>query len=285
MFKKSISSVLVAIVSVAVIISVTAIIVYVTKSSNNMALHLEQQSMQQISVATNAGLDAYMANTKNNLDMIATQRAILEAFEGDATRAKERLAHYAKANKDLWAVFLFDAKGQILAGYNSKMEDLTGQSRADRDYFKALQGGQDLFVAKEVLNAKSGDGDIFIFTMARGIKDAQGKFLGGVGIFPKWDVFTATFIDPPRFGERGYGFMIDAKGTIIAHALDKTLMLKDLSQADFIQKAMALKNGAMFYDWKGEQKYMTVSTDPDTGWTICMSAYVSEMTAYRHGAA
>jgi len=140
-------------------------------------------------------------------------------------------------------------------------------------------GGQDLFVAKEVLTAKSGEGDLFIFSLAKAVKDKDGKVLGGVAAFPKWEVFTKAFIDPPRFGARGYGFMIDAKGRIIAHAVDKSLMLKDLTEHEFIRKALELKNGSMFYDWKGEQKFLTVSTDPDTGWAVCMSAYVSELTA------
>ena len=279
MFRKSISSVLIASVALAVILAVTAIIIYVSKSSNNMTLDLEQQSMQQLSVATQSALDSYMNNTKTLVETLAVQKAIQEAFEGEPKRAKERLLDYITANKDFWAIFLFDANGVILAGYNANKADLTGQSRADRDYVKAVLGGQDLFVAKEVLKAKSGEGDLFIFSLAKAVKSSSGKVLGGVAAFPKWDAFTTAFIDPPRFGARGYGFMLDAKGRIIAHAVDKSLMLKDLSEHEFIRKALEVKNGSLFYDWKGEQKYLTVSTDPDTGWALCMSAYVSELTA------
>ena len=278
MFRKSISSVLIASVAMAVVLAVTAIILYVSKSSNNMTLALEQQSMQQLSVATQSALDSYMNNTKTLVETLAVQKAIQEAFEGDPKRAKDRLMDYISSNKDFWAIFLFDANGVILAGYNANKADLTGQSRADRDYVKAVLAGQDLFVAKEVLKAKSGEGEIFIFSLAKAVKDKSGKVLGGVAAFPLWDSFTKAFIDPPRFGARGYGFMLDAKGRIIAHAVDKSLMLKDLSEHEFIRKSLEIKNGQMFYDWKGEQKYLTVSTDPDTGWAVCMSAYVSELT-------
>jgi len=279
MFRKSISSVLIASVSLAVVLAVAVIVIYVSRSSYNLALDMEQQSMQQFSTASQSALDAYMGNTKMLVETLATQKAITEAFEGDPKRAKERLHDYIKTNKDYWAIFLFDAKGVIMAGYNAAGADLTGQSRADRDYVKAVLGGQDLFIAKEVIKAKSGEGDIFIFSLAKAIKDPSGKVVGGVGAFPKWETFTKNFVDPPRFGARGYGFMLDAKGRIIAHAVDKTLMLKDLSEHEFIRKALEVKNGKMFYDWKGEQKFLTVSTDPDTGWAICMSAYVSELTA------
>jgi len=279
MFRKSISSVLIASVALAVVLAVGAIVLYVSKSSNNMTLTLQQQSMQQISVATQAALDSYMANTRTLVETLAVQKAIHEAFEGDPKRARERLQDYIKANKDYWAIFLFDANGMIIAGYNAKGADLTGQSRADRDYVKAVLSGQDLFVAREVLKAKSGEGDLFIFSLAKAIKDSNGKVLGGVGAFPLWETFTKSFVDPPRFGERGYGFMLDAKGRIIAHAVDKGLMLQDLSEHEFIRKTLELKNGNLFYDWKGERKFLTVSTDPETGWAVCMSAYVSELTA------
>ena len=279
MFRKSISSVLIASVALAVVLAVAAIVLYVSRSSYNLTLDLQQRSMQQVSAATQSALDSYIGNTKMLVETLAVQRAVGEAFEGDPKRAKERLLDYIKTNKDYWAIFLFDAKGVIIAGYNARQEDLTGQSRADRDYVKAVLGGQDLFVAKEVIKAKSGDGEIFIFALAKAIKGADGKILGGVGAFPKWETFTKSFVDPPRFGARGYGFMLDGKGRIIAHAVDKTLMLKDLSEHEFIRKSLELKNGTMFYDWKGEQKFLTVSTDADTGWAVCMSAYVSELTA------
>jgi methyl-accepting chemotaxis protein len=275
---KSLGTVLILSVTLVVTLAVMGIVLYVSKSSYNISLHLEQQSMEQISTATQMSLDKYISGTQTLVESLAAQKALREAFEGDPKRAKERLHEYIKINKEYWALFIFDAKGVILAGYNAKEEDLTGQSRADRDYVKAILGGQDVYFAKDLIKAKSGDGDLFIFSLAKAIKGPDGKVLGGVGAFPKWETFTKSFIDPPRFGKRGYGFMLDGKGRFIAHAMDKELILKDVSDQDFVKKALEIKNGTLFYDWKGEQKFMTVSTDPDTGWIVCMSAYVSEMT-------
>ncbi|WP_449242106.1 cache domain-containing protein [Desulfovibrio sp.] len=278
MFKKSISSVLIASVALAVILGVSVIVAYVSRSTNGLALDLNKQSMQQTTATANKALDAYMNGTRTLVETLAAQAAIQEAFAGDPARAKDRIKTYIKANQDYWAILVFDAKGTILAGYNAKGEDMAGQTRAERDYVKAIASGQDFFVAKDILRAKSGDGEIMVFTVAKAVKDAGGRILGGVGAFPKWETFTSAFIDPPRFGERGYGFMLDAKGLMIAHAVDKSLLLKDFSDQEFVKKALEIKNGDLFYDWKGEQKYMVVSTDPDTGWAICMSAYVSELT-------
>ena len=279
MFKGSIRNVLICFAGLAVTLSVMAIVGYVTISTKNLALTLQQQSMRQISTATQSALESYMGNARIMVETLAVQKAIQEAFEGDPKRARDRLLDYIKSNKDTWAIFLFDTKGTILAGYNAMQEDLTGQSRADRDYFKAILSGQDLFVSKDIMKAKSGDGELFIFAVAKAIKGANGVTLGGVGVFPRWQTFTKGSIDPVRFGENGYSFMLDAKGRIIAHAVDKSLMLKDLSEHEFVRKAIGQKNGILFYDWKGEQKFMTFSMHPETGWIVCMSAYVSDLTA------
>ena len=281
MFRKSISSVLITAVALAVILTVTAIVSYVSRSTYHLALEQQKQAMQQMNSVVNTALDTYMGNTKTLVETLAVQQAIIEAFTGDPARAKDRLKEYIKVNKDFWSITLFDTRGKILVGYNAKGEDMAGQDRGERAYVKAIAGGADLFVDKELLKSKSGSGEeeILIFALAKAVKSADGKLLGGVGAFPKWEAFTKAFIDPPRFGERGYGFMFDAKGRFLAHAIDKSLMLKDFSDQEFVKKALEIKNGELFYDWKGEEKYMVVTTNPDTGWLICMSAYVSELTA------
>lgn len=143
LLKKNISTVLIAAVALSVMAAVAAIVVYISQSSNKMASELGQQSMQQVSRGAQSALNVYVNHSKTLVHTLAAQKAIVEAFEGDPGRARERLQNYIEANKDYWAIFLFDSQGVILAGYNAKGADLTGQSRADRDYVKAILSGQD----------------------------------------------------------------------------------------------------------------------------------------------
>ena len=66
---------------------------------------------------------------------------------------------------------------------------------------------------------------------------------------------------------------------MIAHALEKDLLLKDMTDSSFIRQALAQKDGILAYDWKGEHKYMGIARVASTGWLVCMTAYESEMTA------
>ena len=92
------------------------------------------------------------------------------------------------------------------------------------------------------MSAKTGD--ILIFVAAKAVRGPDGKLLGGVAVCPKWNVFTKNFIDPLRFGARGYGLMLDGKGHVIAHATDKDMLLKSVADQPFAKEALARKTGA-----------------------------------------
>ncbi|NCD26919.1 MAG: hypothetical protein EOL86_15215, partial [Deltaproteobacteria bacterium] len=278
MFKKNINTVLVSTITVAVLLAVVAIVAYVSRSSYEQTLALQQQSMRHIGAATHTALNRYMAGHEALVRTLATQQAILEAFDGQPERARERLREYIKANPDYRTMFLFDAKGSIIAGYNAEGQDLSGQSRADRDYVRAIAQGQDTYFGQEILSAKSSGAADLTFPVVLAVKGAGGVVKGGIGVFPKWEVFTQAFIDPPRFGTRGYAYMLDATGKVIAHAMDKNLLLQDFNGSDFIRQTLNQKNGELFYDWKGERKYQSFFTDPETGWTLCLNAYVDDLT-------
>ncbi|KUG30052.1 methyl-accepting chemotaxis protein [hydrocarbon metagenome] len=278
MFQKNISSVLILTVSASVLAGILALVVYVSSSSHGMALRMQQQAITQSADMIKRSLESSVADMKRLTHTLAVQKAVIEAFEGQPERARERLKVYMEGYKDtLWAVFAFDADGKILVGYNANMADLTGQDRSGREYVTAVREGRGIHVSRTIFSAGS-DTSVLIYSVAVGVKDASGRHLGGVAVFPKWTAATETSLDPLRFGARGYGFIIDDKGAIIAHAADKSLLLKSLADQGFIQEALRIKNGVVEYEWKGEDKFMAVTTMPETGWTICMSAYTSEMT-------
>ncbi|HBE94022.1 MAG TPA: chemotaxis protein, partial [Desulfovibrio sp.] len=280
MFRKSISSVLIATVALAVILAVAAIVTYVSRSTYGLALDQQKQAMTQMTNACQRGLDVYMDGVRSMVGTLAARRSMQEALAGDAVRAEADLKQYLAANsKTIWGALLFNTEGLVVAGSTSSGESLAGQNRSERAYVKAIQGGQALYMPKDLLQVELGGSKALTFPIAQAVKGPEGKIIGGVCLFPLWEEYTKAFIDPPRFGDRGYGFMLAADGTIIGHAVDRSLLLKNLTEHEFIRQALEIKNGDLFYDWKGEQKYMVVSTDPDTGWKVCMSAYVTELTA------
>jgi len=275
---KSIGSLLILSVTLIVVLGIAGILLYVTRSTYNLTLHSEQQAMEQALGTTQRSLQLYADESASMCRALAGQRVMQTAFTDDPSLAQQRLVDTLKANPKIWSIIVFDASGKLRAGQNASGENLTGQSRSDREYFKAIMNGQDSYLGKDIIVAKTGGDSMYIFLAVQAIHDAAGKTIGGVGLFTKWSDFMEQFINPLRFGEHGYAFMLDAQGKFIAHGGDKKLMLTDSTGEDFAKRALEQKNGAFFYDWKGAHKYMLFATEPNTSFMICMSAYESDMT-------
>ncbi|HML54852.1 MAG TPA: methyl-accepting chemotaxis protein [Solidesulfovibrio magneticus] len=277
MGKTGITTIIAASVAATILAGVAALVLYASGSSFSMIQEVEENSLEQTAAMASRSAENYIKGTASLADSLADQAAIQAAFAGDVPRTQERLRNYIDAFKDYFSFFVFDATGKIVAGVNADGKDLTGGDRKDRDYVKAILGGQDLAFSKSVFKAASGDS--LIYVVAKAIRDKDGKLLGGVAASPLWDRFTAATVDPVRFGQRGYGFIIDSAGVLISHPLDKSMILKDVSGDDFVRQALAKGNGSFEYDWKGERKVMSVARIPATGWLVCMSYYVNEMAA------
>jgi len=275
---KSIGTLLIISVTLVVILGISSILLYVTRSTYNLTLHTEQQAMAQALGTTQRSLQLYADESASMARALAGQRVLQTAFTDDPSLAQQRVADTLKANPKMWSIIVFDASGKVRAGQNASGENLTGQSRADRDYYKTIMNGQDAYLGKEIIVAKTGGENMYIFLSVQAVHDAAGKTIGGVGLFTRWTDFVEQFVIPLRFGENGYAFMLDASGKFIAHN-DKSLMLKDSTGEDFVKRALEKKNGDFFYDWKGAHKYMNFATEPNTGFMICMSAYESDLTS------
>jgi methyl-accepting chemotaxis protein len=277
MRKAGINAILAVAVTLSILAGVAVLVAYVSHSSQNMADTIQTQALSELARATADSTSTYLRGTAQVVDSLAAQDAIKEAFAGSPTRARERLRNYSQGFKDYFSFFLFDAKGRIIAGVNADGKDLTGGDRADRDYVRAILDGKDLVFSRSIMKATSGDA--LIYVVAKAVRGADGKVLGGVAASPLLSDFTAHTIDAVRFGKRGYAFMLDGQGRLIAHGGDKSLILTDLSRESFVRKALDVGSGAFAYDWKGEAKVMAVAPVPATGWLVCTSFYTEEMTA------
>ncbi|TVM14350.1 chemotaxis protein [Oceanidesulfovibrio indonesiensis] len=274
--KKSIGTVLIGLVSAAILVAMVGIIWYVNNSSYNLALQLGEQQMNLLTDNMQKSLTLYMDDAVSVTESLSNQRGVRRGFTGDFEAASTVFKDFIAAYPNYWAMFSFDMSGKVIAGFNADGTDMAGADRSGRNYVQALADGADSYITPSILKSKSGGG-ILIFGISKVVRDTSGRVLGGVAVFPKWNLFTEQFLDPIRIGEDGYGFMLDADGRIIAHAVDKDLILEDLSSLDFVQKALRQKNGMAYYDWEGREKIMTFATMEQTGWTICMSAYTSEL--------
>jgi methyl-accepting chemotaxis protein len=277
---KSVNTVIAALISVVIVVAVGSGVWWVSGNTYKTVFSEQTVAMNNVVEQSMAALEAYTQQTENMALMLASQQVVKDALMGRSLLGADWLFKDLLGTSDgYWAAFAFDTNGKVVAGYNANGSNMAGADRSSRGYVKAiLSGEQKSLLSNDILISKSGGG-ILIFATAAAVYGVDGSVIGGVGIFPKWETFTSKFIDPFRVAKHGYGLMYDAKGRVIAHAVDKELYLKDMSDLDFVKKALAEKKGNTRYEWEGRDKYMVFDTLPKTGWVMVMTAFEDDMGA------
>ncbi|TIH16441.1 PAS domain-containing protein [Marinifilum sp. JC120] len=276
---KSINSVVAVIVFVLIALTISIGVWWVADSTYKAVFKEQKNAMQSMVDQSEKALELYMGQTSDVVRIMAKGDPAREALElGNVGPIDGLLKSLINSSDDYWAAFLFNKDGKAIAGYNAKGSSMAGADRSSRGYVKKILSGTEFYIQDNILISKSGGG-IMIFAIAHAVRDSSGNIIGGIGVFPKWERYTKSFIDPFRIGKDGYSFMFDNKGRIIAHAMDKSLYLKDLSKFGFTQTILSEKNGGTTYEWKGRKKYMVFKTMPGTGWAIGVSAYEDDLTA------
>ncbi|MFW5499460.1 MULTISPECIES: methyl-accepting chemotaxis protein [unclassified Maridesulfovibrio] len=276
---KSINSVVAVIVFVLIALTISIGVWWVADSTYKAVFKEQKNAMQSMVDQSEKALELYMGQTSDVVRIMAKGEPAQEALEyGKTGPIDGLLKSLINSSDDYWAAFLFDKNGKVVAGYNAKGSNMTGADRSSRGYVKKILSGTEFYIQDNILISKSGGG-ILIFAIAHAVRDSSGKIVGGIGVFPKWGRYTQSFIDPFRIGRDGYSFMLDNKGRVIAHAVNKKLYLKDISKYDFAKTILSTKEGGTAYEWEGRQKYMVFKTMPGTGWAIVVSAYEDDLTA------
>ena len=277
---KSVNTAMTVLIAVVIAATVALGVLWVSDNTAKTVLREEQVAMGNMVKQSMAALDGYIAQTEEMTRMIASQQVIADALQGhDALGADWLFKDLLEKSGEYWAAFCFDRNGNVVAGYNAKGTHMAGADRSSREYVKVmLSGKQESYLSSDILISKSGGG-ILIFAAAAVVYDHNGDVVGGVGLFPKWEHFTSRFIDPFRVAGSGYGYMLDSKGRMIAHAVNKKLLLQDMTEHVFAKVALKDKSGDAWYDWEGRRKYMVFDTLPKTGWIMVMSAYEEDMRA------
>lgn len=276
---KSINSVVATLIFVLVALTVFLGVWWVSGSTYSNLFNEEKSAMESMVDRSVKDLQLYTKQTTNMVQVLAKGSPAREALlSGNAGAIDSLLKSLLVSSDEYWAAFIFDKDGKVVTGYNAKGKNMAGADRSSRGYVKQVLSGKNLYIQDTILVSKSGGG-IMIFAVAHAVCDASGNVIGGIGIFPKWSSYTDDFIDPYRVGKDGYCFMLDKKGRIIAHAVNKDLYLKDISENDFVTTVRKEKEGSTTYEWEGRKKFMVFKTMPETGWAVVVSAYEDDLTA------
>ena len=257
---------LVLLVSVVVLILVSGTLLAVNIGTRTLTLSISEHVIGQNADSVASTLDGWLQERLNFLALLASEPSVIEALNhGDYTVATGIAKDAMARDSSLESYFVHDVDGTSVV---STSDGGRGKNYKTQDYYKEIMINNDPYYISDIaLSPVSGKPRVAIVYP---VKDG-GRTIGYVGASVLAGAFTEQFIDPIKVGEKGYCFILDPEGKILAHP-DRDTIFKDLSNFDFIQKAITQKNGFFSYEWKGATKYMAFSEVPKTGWIVALSA-------------
>lgn len=107
-----------------------------------------------------------------------------------------------------------------------------------------------------------------VITVAKQLKDDNNQFLGVIAADISLANMQETYGDK-LIGNTGYIFITDRAGTVISHNNPDQLStsVKDM---DFWTEMSQGDHGYIYYEYKGEKKYLYFTTEPVSGWKIAV---------------
>ena len=161
---------------------------------------------------------------------------------------------------------------------NIKFNDGTTLNIADRQYFKDALNGESS-VSEVIISRISGEPE---FRYSTPIKD-NGKIVGVlVGRRDAYNLSRA--IEDIIFGESGYAYMVDSRGTTVAHP-DHTMVVNEenaienaksdesfKSLASSLEQVIGNESGTCQYTYEGNDSYIGHSYVPGTDWFLVITA-------------
>lgn len=274
---KSINTGLGLIIAAIVIVSVSAFVVVVSSMTNSAVMGIQEQNMEVLNNKIVNEVEGFLKQTRSTLQAFSGNNNVQDGFadKAAAEEAEKQFQNMLKNNDKIDMLAAFDLKGNSVFGIRSNGQSSAGADLSSRQYVRDILNGSQ-FAVSDVLKSVL-DGRIIV-VMAVPVRNAQGQLLGGVFMGLDWQQYAQEMIGDISIGEDGYAYMLDRSGRIIAHKVNQDLILKDISKFQFVKDSLASSRGNTEYVWEGRDKIQSFQVVPSTGWVVCMSAYVSDLT-------
>ena len=200
------------------------------------------QQIVHVSQSTVSAMDAWVDDRARELMIWSTLEIFGNALEKgpDGERARktinQKLEEWRLRHGVYEGINLADSNGEIIAGSPASVIGTINLSQ--RDYFKtALSGSQAL--SKVLTSKASGNPIIVVSAPVKTSRGIEGILFAIVNL----QAFSQQFTDSITIGKKGYAYLLNDKGIVVAHP-DKTKINRfDLKKTDYGQVILSQKNG------------------------------------------
>lgn len=212
-------------------------------------------------------------------------RAAGYKYQGDSGEFAHILPHLRQNIKETFeqmdahyeGLFLTDRQGNVFVSVRTGGEDYSGINISDREYFqnvikskRAVIGGM----------TRSKATDKVISVACAPIQSASGVVLGTLGMVIEADYFS-RLISEWKIGESGYGCMLDSKGLVLSHPVNRhVLSLNFASENGFegiFKKITSLETGVDEYFFNGIEKIGGYAPVGINNWFVFITQEMDEL--------
>lgn len=229
-----------------------------------------QQIIQQVSY----NLEAYLSSTAKTFQLIDEE--IQEARRFPDPLLQGELDTVLNTREDIVSIAFFSKRGRLIADIPSgelrKNTNVTSQS-----WFldASLNPNNVFFSPPHIQNLFKGQYS-WVVSLSKGISlEQDGRATEGVLLLDVNFKTIDTLMQKVSLGQKGYVYMIDAKGNIVYHP-QQQLIYAGL-KSENVELAMNVSNDFYKDRSNGEERLITVQTIPEIGWKVVGVSYMDEI--------
>jgi methyl-accepting chemotaxis protein len=246
-----------------------------TNSTVNIIHTMVNHELETITQSLATQVSAWIIDLRADLKNQCSVRLIqdfTQQNDGDPVQTQQ-VNQYLKAFIERYSVYdsmtLINANGIVIAHPNPKV---VGLDLSTREYFQqAMQGNGTI---SNVMKSKVSGEPVFVIVEPV-VKN--GQRIGVLTSAIELSKFAAEFIDPIKIGQKGFAYMADNSGAVLAHPDPAKILDDSLSDYAWGREIRSRKNGLMTYTADGVEKVVSFRTDPTTGWVIAAGASTDDM--------
>ncbi|GIP33745.1 methyl-accepting chemotaxis protein [Paenibacillus sp. J2TS4] len=178
---------------------------------------------------------------------------------------------YHTANNDITNIYLGTEEGRITLYPEDQTLPSDYDPRTRPWYEEAILNKDQTVWTEPYLNATDGS---LVVSAAKAV-DKGGDTLGVLAIDVSLNELI-ELIENIQIGQEGYAVLFDDKGTFLYHP-DSELSGADVTQEEYyIKMSEAGEKGVISYNFYGNEKMFSFTTNPTTGWRLAGTVYVNE---------
>lgn len=186
--------------------------------------------------------------------------------------SRKMLDNKVKTGNGIFSIYVASRNKTFFANSTNKAGEMAGYDPTQRPWYKkAIENPDKIVFIDPYVSPSTGK---LMFTMAKTLKGNNGEILGVIGTDITLENFSTKYKNV-SMGRSGRLFVISPDGIILAHP-DEKLIGQSIKDEEVFNVINSDKEGFKEYNFNGENKYASFTTNDKTSWKIALSFNTNE---------